>query len=289
MSSSPKASQSRRAFLERSSGLILGACAASCRGNASPSEPKAKDGTTQDSDPQPSTSAVPGSSGNTKETSPSTSKEEEAKIEDVPMDFGPLPTQCPLVLPMTKGPCTAQEDSQIRQDLREGWAGLQLYVGLRIVDKDCKPVQDAQVSLWHTNYEGSYSSQTPANDFCVFDPSYLEQSFFRGQQISDRQGQVRFLSCYPGWYPGRAVHIHLQVTKGNQQSRATQLYFPAAYTDALFASHPKYRDRGAADTSNTTDEILGRASPAQQQALTFDLVNDPNFGLIALKTISIVA
>lgn len=204
------------------------------------------------------------------------------------MDFGPLPTQCPLVLPMTKGPCTAKEDQQIRQDLREGWAGLQMYVGLRIVDRSCNAVEGAEVSIWHTNFEGSYSSQTPANDFCVFEPSYLEQSFFRGQQITNRSGVVRFLTCYPGWYPGRAVHIHLQVTHGQGQSRATQLYFPADYTQELFTSHPNYKPRGAGDTSNATDKILAKANPAQQKALTLDLREDPEYGLIALKTVSIV-
>lgn len=76
---------------------------------------------------------------------------------------------------------------------------------------------------------------------------------------------------------------------GQRSSRATQLYFPAAYTDALFASHPKYKPRGAPDTSNSKDDILGRATPAEQQALTFDLRNQANVGLIALKTVSIVA
>lgn len=199
-----------------------------------------------------------------------------------------MPTQCPLVLPMTKGPCTAAADSRIRQDLREGWAGLPVFVGLRIVDDACRPVQGAQVSIWHANYEGSYSGQTPANDFCVFDPSYLEQNFFRGQQISNEQGQVRFLTCYPGWYPGRAVHIHLQVTTGDKGSRATQLYFPAAHTDALFASHPNYKARGLPDTPNARDQIFNEASPSQQQALTFDLKNEAEFGLVALKTVSIV-
>lgn len=204
------------------------------------------------------------------------------------MDFGPLPTQCPLVVPMTQGPCTGQADAWMRQDIREGWAGLPLFVGLRIVDDACRVVPGAKVSIWHTNHEGSYSGQTPANDFCVFKPEYLEQNFFRGQQISDAQGQVRFLTCYPGWYPGRAIHIHLKVTLGERDSRVTQLFFPAAYTDALFASHPNYKDRGAPDTPNAKDDILNNANPSQRQALTFDLNNDPKYGLIALKTVSIV-
>lgn len=281
MSNRQPPSKSRRAFLEQSSGLILGVCTASCRSQndpeVTPQLPK------QPSLPGPSTLPQPST-----QPGPKSEQPKPVDINQIPMDFGPLPTQCPLVVPMTKGPCTAQADRQIRQDLREGWAGLQLFVGLRIVDANCQAVQGAQVSIWHANYEGSYSSQTPANDFCVFKPEYLTQSFFRGQQITNAKGEVRFLTCYPGWYPGRAVHIHLQVTHANAQSRATQLYFPAAYTQALFTSHPNYKARGAPDTPYAQDDILGRATPSQQQALTFDLKNEANVGLVALKTVSIV-
>jgi protocatechuate 3,4-dioxygenase beta subunit len=37
------------------------------------------------------------------------------------------------------------------------------------------------------------------------------QRFLRGYQISDTQGVVRFTTIYPGWYRGRAVHIHFKV------------------------------------------------------------------------------
>lgn len=253
---------SRRRFLEGGSIILLSACTPGCSATPNPGAQKL---------PKKLPQSPP-----------------RVDIKSIPMEFGPLPGTCPLVLPMTKGPCTGEANQRLRQDLREEWPGLNMYLGLRIIDASCKPVKGAQVSVWHTNYLGSYSGQTPANDFCVFDPSYLEQNFFRGQQISDATGQVRFLTCYPGWYPGRAVHIHLQVTHANHKSMATQLYFPSAYTDALFSSHPLYLKKGAADTTNTKDSILSRASPLQQQALTLDLKNEPEVGLVALKTVSIV-
>lgn len=249
----------RRQFLQDSSMLLLGAYAAGCSARKEPSN-----------------------------TLPSPQEEPHFEIQSAPLDFGPRPMSCPLVLPMTKGPCTAKADNQLRQDLREKWPGLRMLLGLRIIDASCHPVQGAQVSIWHTNHEGSYSSQTPANDFCVFNPSYLEQSFFRGRQVSDHAGIVRFLTCYPGWYPGRAVHIHLQVQHGLHASRATQLYFPQDYTNHLFESHPVYRSRGAQDTPNPEDSILAKASALQQQALILDLRHEKGIGLVAMKTVSIV-
>lgn len=249
----------RRQFLQDSSFLLLGAYASGCSARREPNK-----------------------------KSPFPQEEPSVDIQSMPMDFGPRPVSCPLVLPMTKGPCTAKADNQIRQDLREGWPGLRMLLGLRIIDASCQPIQGARVSIWHTNHEGSYSSQTPANDFCVFHPSYIEQSFFRGQQISDSAGTVRFLTCYPGWYPGRAVHIHLQVQHGQHGSRATQIYFPQDYTNQLFESHPVYQPRGAPDTPNPKDSILAKADAFQQQALTLDLRHEKSIGLIAMKTVSIV-
>jgi protocatechuate 3,4-dioxygenase beta subunit len=42
--------------------------------------------------------------------------------------------------------------------------------------------------------------------------AYLpDQSFLRGRQRTDSNGMVAFHTIYPGWYPGRTVHIHLTV------------------------------------------------------------------------------
>jgi hypothetical protein len=65
---------------------------------------------------------------------------------------------------------------------------------------------------------------------------------------------AEFRTIYPGWYPGRTVHIHLMVhTPGRVLT--SQLYFPDDVTDEVLAQAP-YNTRPGRDTTNDTDEIL---------------------------------
>jgi protocatechuate 3,4-dioxygenase beta subunit len=67
-------------------------------------------------------------------------------------------------------------------------------------------------------------------------------AFLRGYQLTNANGEVRFLTVYPGWYPGRAVHIHFKL-RGSGREFTSQLYFDEAVTDAAHAD-PAYRRTG---------------------------------------------
>ena len=41
-----------------------------------------------------------------------------------------------------------------------------------------------------------------------------DTNFLRGVQLTDAAGIVEFSTLYQGWYPGRAIHIHLKVDIG---------------------------------------------------------------------------
>ncbi|MFB9837103.1 hypothetical protein, partial [Actinoallomurus acaciae] len=41
-------------------------------------------------------------------------------------------------------------------------------------------------------------------------------TFLRGVQTSDRHGVVEFRTLFPGWYVGRAIHIHAKVHLGGR-------------------------------------------------------------------------
>ncbi|MGG2339430.1 intradiol ring-cleavage dioxygenase, partial [Salmonella enterica] len=80
------------------------------------------------------------------------------------------------------------------------------------------------------------------------------QTFLRGDQATDANGLVTFTTIYPGWYSGRAVHIHLRArvydAAGNTTYNfTTQLFFDDTVTDTVFASGP-YNSRGTRDTRN---------------------------------------
>ena len=65
---------------------------------------------------------------------------------------------------------------------------------------------------------------------------------------------VEFRTIYPGWYPGRTVHIHL-IVAADDRVRISQLYFPEPVNADVLA-RPPYADRPGRDTTNATDTIL---------------------------------
>ncbi|KAF1710496.1 intradiol ring-cleavage dioxygenase [Pseudoxanthomonas kalamensis DSM 18571] len=167
---------------------------------------------------------------------------------------------CVLTCMTTIGPC--HDLSPLRSDVSDGWAGIPLRLALRVVDAQCQPVRDAIVEIWHTNYTGGYSGQIQA--MCTNDENDLDKQFFRGYQRTDENGVVNFDTCYPGWYRGRAVHIHLRVMTGDydaddgaQSSVTTQLLFPDALNQQIFTAQSLYRDYGQPDTQLATDGIVG--------------------------------
>jgi protocatechuate 3,4-dioxygenase beta subunit len=81
---------------------------------------------------------------------------------------------------------------------------------------------------------------------------------------------VRFTTIYPGWYPGRAVHIHFKVRMltgpalGNEFT--SQLYFDEAVTDSVVARAP-YSVRGQR-TRNSGDGLYRRNGSRLMLTLT---------------------
>jgi protocatechuate 3,4-dioxygenase beta subunit len=69
------------------------------------------------------------------------------------------------------------------------------------------PPKGARVDIWHANPQGIYSA--------VKDQATTGKKFLRGYQVTDNNGTVRFITIYPGWYQGRAIHIHDKVRTFN--------------------------------------------------------------------------
>lgn len=169
---------------------------------------------------------------------------------------------CSITCEMTLGPCHVE--SPERRDISDGWDGLPVRLALRVVDEACEPVAGAAVEVWHTNHHGSYSGAAAA--MCNLGEEDRAAGYFRGYQITDANGRVDFDTCYPGWYPGRAVHVHFRVqTDGyDPDDRApaagtSQLYFPDDINGSVFGAEPLYRDAGAPDRTNVSDGIARRA------------------------------
>jgi protocatechuate 3,4-dioxygenase beta subunit len=194
---------------------------------------------------------------------------------------------CAIVAATTAGPCTTATDLE-REDISEGWSGLPVRLGLRVVDSACQPIVGATVKIWHTNVEGGYSGQTPSNAFCLLDQSYADADFFRGVQTTDGDGVVYFDTCFPGWYRGRAIHIHFQVKDGNQSYRISQLFFPEDITAGIFSLHSEYSPYGQPDTVFSTDGIFAAIPAGQRDRLILDVAQMTDGAMLASKTVAVV-
>lgn len=205
-----------------------------------------------------------------------------------PNPFTSAPDSCLLVATTTDGPCTTTTDLD-REDISEGWTGLPVRLALRVVDAaNCTPLAGVTIKIWHTNIEGSYSGQTPNNGMCLKSQSYAANNFFRGVQTTDDEGVAYFDTCFPGWYRGRAVHIHFQVKNGGTSYRVSQLFFPEDITADVFANHAEYSSYGQPDTTFATDNIISGIASSQRDRhiLTVERMSDG--AMLASKTVTVV-
>jgi protocatechuate 3,4-dioxygenase beta subunit len=158
--------------------------------------------------------------------------------------------------------------SDIRTDpsdgsVREGTPlRLTFNVG-KVSGSSCGVFSGAIVDVWHCDAAGVYSD--------VRDPRFstVGKKFLRGYQATDANGRATFTTIYPGWYQGRAVHIHFKIRNHPSDTSGfdftSQLYFDESVTDQVYAQAPYSRNPGNR-VRNTSDGIF-RGS-GQQMLLT---------------------
>jgi protocatechuate 3,4-dioxygenase beta subunit len=116
----------------------------------------------------------------------------------------------------TIGPYPSLADF-FRSDNREGKSGTLLTLTIRVVNVNasCAAVANANVEIWHVDAQGVYSQYG----------SGAGQTFLRGIQTTNSNGEVTFTTIYPGWDQGRATHIHVEVTLNGRSVKVTQIAF----------------------------------------------------------------
>jgi protocatechuate 3,4-dioxygenase beta subunit len=118
-----------------------------------------------------------------------------------------------------------------------------------VVDADaCEPLKGAAVDVWHCDAEGIYSGVQGAEG----------ETFCRGVQVTDASGVAGFRTVFPGWYTGRAVHIHVKVQVDGDLTHTGQLFFDPEVTLAVYAREP-YAERGEPDVPNSSDGIYAES------------------------------
>ena len=105
------------------------------------------------------------------------------------------------------------------------------------------PVAGAAVDVWHCDARGVYSGVQGSDD-----------TFLRGIQRTNAKGVAAFRTIYPGWYPGRTVHVHVKVALGGNVVHTGQLYFADSVTDAVYRRAP-YNRRPNRDPRNAGDSL----------------------------------
>jgi protocatechuate 3,4-dioxygenase beta subunit len=183
---------------------------------------------------------------------------------------------------MTEGPYYVDEKlrrSDVRKDTTTGKlsAGVPLvleFVTSRVAVNACQPRANVLIDVWQCDANGVYS-----------DVQGNTGDFLRGAQVTSAQGRATFTTVYPGWYPGRAVHIHFKLRPLNTGGQATgeftsQLFFPEEVTDRVHARAP-YNSKGQRNTLNANDGIYRNGgsqlllnltgSPEKGYRATFDV------------------
>ena len=174
---------------------------------------------------------------------------------------------CVVTPSQTEGPYFVDEKlnrADVRLDPTTGKTSLGVPLRLRLdvarVDGNaCAPVPGAMVDIWQCDAVGIYSD---VKDFQgLFDTR--GQKFLRGYQTTGKDGSAEFTTVYPGWYAGRAVHIHFKIRLPAGQNRAyeftSQLYFDEATTDNVHA-RPPYNTKARRDTLNENDRTFAGAA-----------------------------
>lgn len=187
---------------------------------------------------------------------------------------------CAVAPNETKGPFPTKTPADlIKSNIVSDRSGIALLIKLKVTNKNngCKPLAGVKVNLWHCDAEGNYSEYGGSGMQPI---DYTNAHFLRGTQTTDSEGNVSFISIYPGWYRGRAPHIHLEVLNSSDKSLSvTQIAFPEDVSSTVYATS---NYKGAADTSNTRDNVFSDSLAAN---MADSVTGNATDGYVLTKTI----
>lgn len=166
----------------------------------------------------------------------------------------PQAASLPLTAQTTEGPFYF-DAGKIRQHIAEDQTGLPLEVRFTVVDVHGRPLTGKRVDLWHCNAVGVYSGYAGQIDDHGQPVSTKGQTFLRGSQPVGADGMATFRTIYPGWYEGRATHLHMKVLDGSRAMLTTQCFLPDALNEYLYTQLPTYRRKQVRQTLNSNDGI----------------------------------
>lgn len=149
----------------------------------------------------------------------------------------------------------------VRADIAEGRPGVPLSFRLRVIEAgSCTPLSGARVDIWQCDARGLYSAFREQGDGHNIDQS--GKTFLRGTQMADGAGWAAFNTIYPGWYAGRATHIHFKVFLDDKTVLTGQSFFPEALNEFIYNNVPDYTGRPKQRlVINANDRVATEADP----------------------------
>lgn len=143
----------------------------------------------------------------------------------------------------------------------------------------------AAVYVWHCDAAGLYS---------MYSDAVVDETYLRGIQVADAQGQVTFTTIVPGCYSGRWTHIHFEVypdaasaTNVSNQIATSQVAFPQDMLDAVYAldTYPNSARNLAQIGSLSNDNVFSDGWDLEMGTFT----GDPSTGYVGSLAVAIDA
>lgn len=171
---------------------------------------------------------------------------------------GSSSSNCSVTPSETEGPFPTKVPANfVRKDITDGRTGVAFTMNITIknTNNSCAALAGALVDVWHCDKDGYYSEYGGSGMQSV---NFTTVDFLRGRQTTDSTGLVSFTSIFPGWYSGRAPHIHVHIYNSSGKSLlVTQIAFPYDISNGVYTTAQSYGyTKGSQDTKNEKDNVF---------------------------------
>lgn len=180
---------------------------------------------------------------------------------------------CSVTPSETAGPFpTKTPSSLVKSDITSDRTGVPLTINITIQNKNasCAALQGTIVDIWHCDKDGYYSEYGGTG---MQSADFTSVHFLRGRQTTNANGLVSFTSIFPGWYSGRATHIHVHIYNSAGTSLlVTQIAFPEGSGSAVVlvnaSSANGYTKGMSGYTYNANDNVFSDGFSSELATVT---------------------
>lgn len=214
-------------------------------------------------------------------------------VADAPETAGPYPADGTN---QSQGPTNdvLTEAGVVRRDIRSSFIGsvarakgVPVKLTMQVVNTHggCAVLPGYAVYIWQCDRDALYSLYT-----------IPKESYLRGVQVADEEGNLTFKTIFPACYPGRYPHMHLEIfesleqaTNGHNAVLTTQLALPADVCQDVYDKAKGYEASRSsfANISLETDSVFRDDTRRQLRAMTPEFKGSVKDGYTATCTLGV--